>query len=284
MRWIMNEQSGTNDTSRPYIHGRSEREAERLSDQADTLTRILHHDTRYPDGCRVLEAGCGVGAQTAILSAHSPGAVITSVEISPESLRIARRRIRDLDIRTVELVSGDIFTLPFRECTFDHIFICFVLEHLRNPCSALQKLCSLLKTGGTITVIEGDHGSAFFHPDSPYAQETIRTLVSLQAESGGDACIGRRLYPLLKEAGFSDAAVSERMVYVDSGKPDLVEGFTRKTFIAMIEGVREEALSHDMISEAAWERGIADLHRTTGPDGTFCYTFFKGTGVKGIAL
>lgn len=277
----MDRQTNTHDISRPYIHGRSEREAERLSDQADTLTRILHHDTRYPDGSWVLEAGCGVGAQTAIIAAHSPGAAITSVEISPESLRIARKRLRDLDIITVELVNGDIFTLPFRECAFDHIFVCFVLEHLKNPLSALAKLSSLLKTGGTITIIEGDHGSAFFHPDSPYAQDTIRTLVSLQAENGGDACIGRRLYPLLKEAGFSDAAVSERMVYVDAGKPDLVEGFTRKTFIAMVEGVREEALARKMMTQAAWEKGIADLERTTEADGTFCYTFFKGTGTKG---
>jgi hypothetical protein len=28
-----------------------------------------------------------------------------------------------------------------------------------------------------------------------------------------------------------------RMVYVDSNRPDLVDGFTRKTFTAMIEGV-----------------------------------------------
>ncbi len=277
----MSGQKETQDMSRPYIHGRSKREAERLSDQADTLTRILHHDTRYPHGCRVLEAGCGVGAQTAILSAHSPGATITSVEISPESLRIARWRMRELHIKTVDLVNGDIFTLPFRESAFDHIFVCFVLEHLHNPRSALLKLRSLLKTGGTITIIEGDHGSTFFHPDSPFAQETIRTLITLQAEKGGDACIGRRLYPLMKEAGFSDAAVSERMVYVDAGKPDLVEGFTRKTFIAMVEGVREEALARGLVSQTAWEKGIADLERTTEADGTFCYTFFKGTGTKG---
>ncbi len=32
------------------------------------------------------------------------------------------------------------------------------------------------------------------------------------------------------------------MVYVDASKPELVEGFTLKTFTAMIEGVREAAL------------------------------------------
>src|SRR5208283_4022841 len=66
-----------------YVHGYSEREAERLSDQARTLTSLLHHDIRYPDGSRVLEAGCGTGAQTVILARNSPGAEITSIDISP---------------------------------------------------------------------------------------------------------------------------------------------------------------------------------------------------------
>lgn len=267
--------------SRPsYVHGRSEKEAERLLDQAGTLTDILHHDTYYPPGSRVLEAGCGVGAQTIILGNHSPGAVITSVEISPDSIRKAQEKIQRHKINTIDLINGDIFNLPFHEESFDHIFVCFVLEHLRDPLVALQKLRSLLLPGGTITVIEGDHGSAFFHPDSVDAQETIRCLVRLQAAGGGDACIGRRLYPLLKEGGFTDLSVSARLVYVDASRPDLVEGFTKKTFIAMIEGARDQALGSGMITLPDWEKGIDDLFRTTKADGTFCYTFFKAVGIK----
>ena len=46
------------------------------------------------------------------------------------------------------------------------------------------------------------------------------------------------------------------MVYVDASHPELVDGFIRKTFTAMIEGIREPAPE---------------------PDGVFCYTFFKGS-------
>jgi cyclopropane fatty-acyl-phospholipid synthase-like methyltransferase len=69
-----------------YVHGYDDREARRLTDQADTLVELLHHDTRYPPGERVLEAGCGVGAQTVTLAANSPGAAITSIDISAPSL------------------------------------------------------------------------------------------------------------------------------------------------------------------------------------------------------
>ena len=131
-----------------------------------------------------------------------------------------------------------------------------------------------------MTVIEGDQGSTYFHPDSRAAQMAIQCLVELQRLAGGNALIGRRLYPLMVEAGLEAIHVSPRMVYVDSSKPDLVDGFTRKTFTAMIEGVRESAIAADITDPEAFDAGVRDLHRTAEADGVFCYTFFKGVGEK----
>ena len=126
-------------TDTRYVHGYSERENERLSDQAQALTALLHDDTRYPAGSRVLEAGCGIGAQTVILAKNSPDAVITSVDISPESVRRAESRAREEGITNVVFRAGDICSLPFPPGSFDHIFICFVLEHLADPQRALRR-------------------------------------------------------------------------------------------------------------------------------------------------
>ncbi len=266
--------------TRNYVHGYAERESRRLFDQAATLTDILHADTAYPAGSVVLEAGCGVGAQTVILAANSPGARIVSVDISDRSLSAARGLAAAEGFRNVAFVRADIGNLPFPPASFDHVFVCFVLEHLPDPVAALLRLKAALKPGGTVTLIEGDHGSTFFHPDSPEARRIIECLVEIQARAGGDALIGRRVYPLLAEAGFRDVRVSPRMVYVDATRPALVEGFTRNTFIAMIEGVREKALSLGLADRQVWERGIGGLRRTAAPDGVFCYTFFKGVGVR----
>ena len=43
-----------------YVHGYDSRENVRLQDQASTLVDLLHGDTCYPAGSRVLEAGGGV--------------------------------------------------------------------------------------------------------------------------------------------------------------------------------------------------------------------------------
>ena len=263
-----------------YVHGYHEHEAERLGDQASTLSDLLHHDTGYPPGSRVLEAGCGVGAQTVILARNSPGASITSVDISPDSLHKARAAVESEGIVNVTFRQADIFNLSFADESFDHVFLCFVLEHLREPVKALGELRRVLKTGGSITVIEGDHGSAYFHPESMEALQTIQCLVDLQARAGGNSMIGRQLFPLLSEADFGEVRVSPRVVYVDSSRPSLVEGFTRKTFIAMVEGVKAQAVAAGFMDEAAWDRGIAALCRAAEPAGTFCYTFFKGIGIK----
>jgi ubiquinone/menaquinone biosynthesis C-methylase UbiE len=263
-----------------YVHGYDPRENERLEDQAGTLVELLHSDTRYPPGSTVLEAGCGVGAQTVTLAQRSPEARFTSVDVSAESLAGAERKAREAGLTNVELQQADIFDLSFDAESFDHVFVCFVLEHLPQPVQALEILRGLLRPGGTITVIEGDHGSAYFHPDSSVAQAAIQCLIDLQRDAGGDSLIGRRVYPLMVEAGFEDVSVSPRMVYVDSSLPELVEGFTLKTFTAMVGGVRGPAIAAGMTDAERFDAGIRDLERTAEADGTFSYTFFKGVGAK----
>ena len=80
-----------------YVHGYDHRENIRLQDQASTLVELLHSDTFYPAGSRVLEAGCGVGAQTSTLARNSPDALITSVDISEVSATEAKRKQRRKD-------------------------------------------------------------------------------------------------------------------------------------------------------------------------------------------
>jgi ubiquinone/menaquinone biosynthesis C-methylase UbiE len=263
-----------------YVHGYDQRENIRLQDQALTLVELLHSDTCYPAGSRVLEAGCGIGAQTITLARNSPDAHFISIDISASSVAEARKKVENSGFSNISFQQGDIFKLPFKPESFDHIFVCFVLEHLSQPVEALNCLKNLLKAGGTITVIEGDHGSTYFYPDSETAHKAIQCQVELQKKAGGNANIGRELYPLLNAAGFAAIRVSPRMVYVDSSKPHLVEGFTKNTFTAMIEGVRESSVAEGLIDEKTFDDGIRGLYRTTETDGVFCYTFFKGVAVK----
>jgi ubiquinone/menaquinone biosynthesis C-methylase UbiE len=266
--------------SNKYVHGYSEREALRLNDQAATLVDIIHNDSIFPKDSLVLEAGCGVGAQTKIIAKKNPDSNFISVDLSEDSIKEAKGMIKTLGIDNVELKQADIYNLPFKDLTFDSVIICFVLEHLHNPMQALNELKRVLKKGGTIVAIEGDHGSTFFYPDSKYASSAINCLIQLQKQNGGNSNIGRELYPLFKSIGFLDISVSPRMVYVDASRPQLVEGFIKNTFTAMIEGISEKAIQQGIVDSLAFKKGIKDLYRTAELDGVFCYTFFKGFGTK----
>lgn len=262
-----------------YVHGYESAESRRLADQATTLEALLHHDTAFLPGSEVLEAGCGVGAQTVPLLRNSPDARLTCLDISAASLAAAEARVQAAGQPLPTFRQGDLRSLPFPDASFDHVFICFVLEHLADPAAALIELRRVVRPGGSFTVIEGDHGSTLFHPDDPSAQAAIRCQIALQRSAGGDAELGRRLYPLLAAIGLRDLRVSPRQVYVDASRPHLVDGFIRKTFTSMVAGVRADAIRAGLTDEAAFDAGIRALLRTAEPDGVFCYTFLKATGL-----
>ena len=273
-----------------YVHGYRDEESRRLRDQASTLADLLHNGLTIPAGSRVLEIGCGVGAQTHELVARHPGITLVCLDRSAVSLATARARLGPA-IRAgadVTFVERDLMDLPSEPATddglvaagsYDHAFVCFVLEHLEDPAGALRRARALLRPGGTVTVIEGDHGSTHFHPEAAAAREVIDAQVRLQAAAGGDAMIGGRLHPLLTDAGFDDVSTEPRVVLVDGSRPDLADGFIRRTFTAMVAGVRQQALVAGLMTPERFDEGIAALHRTAEPDGMFSYTFFRATAV-----
>lgn len=263
-----------------YVHGYTERESTRLEDQAKTLTKLLHHDSVWDEGSYILEAGCGIGSQTKIITSQNPYCKFLSIDISENSLVQAKAMANSKGLKNVDFQKANILELPFANESFDHVFVCFVLEHLPDYKLALSELKRVLKMNGTLMLIEGDHGSTYFHPDSIEAHKAIQCLVDLQQQHGGDANIGRKLYPILDDAGFKNIKVTPRVVYADDSRPEMVEGFTKNTFAAMIEGVRRDVLQNRLMDEYEFDKGIADLYKAAEKGGVFCYTFFKGFAIK----
>jgi ubiquinone/menaquinone biosynthesis C-methylase UbiE len=263
-----------------YVHGYSKTETKRLNDQADILESLLYYDINFSDNSHVLEIGCGVGAQTVRLLKRNKSIQLTSIDISQESLAAAKSKILPEDQGRVHFQQVDIYRDQLVASQYDYVFFCFILEHLRDPLLALSIAKEYLKPGGVLYIIEGDHGSFCCHPWCTEIDDVVSCLVTLQQQKGGDSTIGRRLYPLAVQAGYTNVSVEPVPVYVDSSNPDRVEGFSKNTFTAMVEGVKEEAIQSGLIDSGRWERGIQGLHRATKEDGTFYYSFFKARGIS----
>lgn len=259
-----------------YVHGYSAREAERLADQAAILRPLLHDGVAFPGGGLVFEPGCGTGRQTAALLAAHPDIRVLAMDIDEGQLAEARAALGGSPC--VTFCQGDVRTADLAPGSADHAFLCFLLEHLTDPGAALAAVRRVVKPGGRVVVVEGDHGSCRFHPETPAARRVWDTLPDSQRALGGDPDIGRRLYGLLSAAGFSSIAVEPRLVYADAGRPALRDGFVHRIIVPMVEGARERALAAGSLTPEDWERGLRDLRATgAGVEGAFCYTFFRAT-------
>ena len=263
-----------------YVHGHTPEESIRLVKQAKPLEKLFHEDLSFLPGQKVLEAGCGVGGQTVLLAQNWPDTEFVSIDIQESFIEHAKLRIQEANLKNVRFKHADIMALPFEKESFDHIYVCFVLEHLTDPLKALVNLKSVLKNGGSITIIEGDHDLFCCHPKYEDASRVVDCLTALQASHGGNALIGRQLYPLVKKAAFSRLSVTPKLMYVDASRPDLVEEFSKITFIGMIEEIKDQALAHNLINLEEWQKGIDALYRSTEADGTLCYTYFKAHAFK----
>jgi ubiquinone/menaquinone biosynthesis C-methylase UbiE len=264
-----------------YVHGYTSRETQRLLEQSLILEDLLHTGTSYVKGEKVLEAGCGVGAQTRILARRNPAAIFECIDISKESIEQARGVAGEEGIENVCFEQADLYSLSYKPDSFDHVFVCFVLEHLPDPAIALKIFKRILKPGGSITLIEGDHGSGFWTPETARSRLAWKGLVDSQLELGHDPNIGRRVYPLLKNAGFVIRDVSPRWVYADQSNSVLLNGVINQIIAPMVYSAEKQVLGSAYLQQEDWERGLADIREVARhPEGTFFYTWFKGVGVK----
>jgi len=252
-----------------------------LLEQSLILEDLLHTGTHYQEGSKVLEVGCGIGAQTRILSRRNPGAFFYSLEISEESINKARE-LADRDrITNVEFIHSDLYEHTLEPESYDHIFVCFVLEHLHAPGDALNIFYKALKKGGTITLIEGDHGSGFWTPETNESRIAWDGLIHSQRELGHDPNIGRRVYPLLHDAGLSVTDVSPRWIYADQSNHKLLDGVINQIIVPMVFSAEGQILASKLMDKDTWKRGLKDIEEVANhPEGTFFYTWFKGVGLK----
>ncbi|TET84002.1 MAG: class I SAM-dependent methyltransferase [Candidatus Nealsonbacteria bacterium] len=75
-----------------------------------------------PDGCKVLDVGCGYG-RNAIFLRDKKGCNIVGVDFAPPLLKYAKNM-------GIKVVQADACYLPFRDASFDYLISLFVLQHL----------------------------------------------------------------------------------------------------------------------------------------------------------
>jgi len=116
---------------------------------ADIVMRL------FPQGLagrRILDAGCGTGEILTSLARAFPTSHVTGVDLSPESLRLARWLVDHLELTNVELEEGNLLDLPVDLQSFDLITSMGVLHTLADPAEGLRRLAERIAPGGYLVV------------------------------------------------------------------------------------------------------------------------------------
>ncbi|HEY9667170.1 MAG TPA: class I SAM-dependent methyltransferase, partial [Coleofasciculaceae cyanobacterium] len=98
----------------------------------------------------ILDAGCGAGYKTLVLATANPGAKIIGIDLSEQSLELARKRFQYHGIKNAEFHQLSIYDLPSLGLTFDYINCDELLYLFPEPAVALMAMKSVLKPQGII--------------------------------------------------------------------------------------------------------------------------------------
>ncbi len=101
-------------------------------------------------GKRLLEIGCGLGTDLAEFARN--GALVTGIDLSPQSLELARRRF-ELEGLPGKFLVADAEQLPFPDASFDAVYSFGVLHHTPNIERAIAEIHRVLIPGGELIVM-----------------------------------------------------------------------------------------------------------------------------------
>lgn len=96
-----------------------------------------------------VEIGCGAGHLSEFLSKYFK--TVTSFDLSPKSVKLAKKLAKQRNINNVQFFEADLFKKKFNT-KFDYVLCSGVLHHTGQPYEGFQKICTLLKDNGIITV------------------------------------------------------------------------------------------------------------------------------------
>ncbi|MCU0767471.1 MAG: class I SAM-dependent methyltransferase [Gammaproteobacteria bacterium] len=226
-----------------YIHTYTADEQARLVDQAAVLERYVHPGMTFASGASVLEIGCGVGAQMAVVLRRHPAVRVTGIDLAGVQLATARRVLETpLRAGIATLVQGSGLALPFAAESFDAVYLVWVLEHVGAAgVPLLREAARVLRPGGRLWCTEVFNGGLRIAPESPALTAYWREFNALQRELGGDPDVGVRLADLALAAGLEVEALDDVSAQLDARVRGLAarREFLRSWRELLLSGARE---------------------------------------------
>jgi len=245
-------------SSDTYIHGTDPTEQDRLAALNRMTNRAFIEFLAVPVSGRVLEVGSGLGLLAAEVAGAADGVCVWGVERSTDQIAAAVRHPH------VTYVRGDAHHLDFPDATFDLAYARYVLEHVADPLQVLREMRRVTGPGGRVAACENDVSLFRVDPPCPAFEQVFAAFQQLQATLGGDSLVGRRLYRLFREAGFSQIELSVQPEVHWHGSPGFAAWM--QNIITIVEGAREGLVKVGLSDDSEISAAIAELAAAAARD------------------
>ena len=150
-----------------------------------------------PPTARVLEVGCSFGHQSFLFTRHF--AHVTAVDLSPESIDLARRRATRWDVGNVRFEVADAEHLDlFTAASFDAVFCFSTLRFCPRPEAALKEFARVARPGAPVV-------ADFPNADCPWYGPLKRSL-QIEGHIHDRLFTARESEALLRSAGLGTIA------------------------------------------------------------------------------
>ena len=219
-----------------YLHGRGEPEVQRLE-----LQNRLFRDQIDPGNLAELgithlfEPGCGYGIQTEDLLTRFPHLKITACDIFKPCVDEAQNRLSSIDIQRWRVLNDDVCGLQHvDEGACDGAFVCFTLEHTKDPAASLREIIRVLKPQSPVVFREVFQDTLLLNPACPAAIGVWNAMLDFQIEIGGHPNIGGDLSALLPHEGFEDIDFSFTDAVMFGGKHDPTRLYIIADFLKLL--------------------------------------------------
>ena len=260
-----------------YLHGYSETERERLHRQARFLEPMVHDRLPFRRRRRLLEVGCGVGAQTEILLRHFPELQVTGVEINDAQIAEARRFLATVPwaVGRYQVTKADATRLEFAPESFDAAFLCWILEHVRDPARVLGEVRRVVMPGAPVVCSEVLNATLFLDPYSPATLRYWMAFNDHQLSLGGDPFVGAKLGNLLQSVGFRDVQTDVRSFHLDNRAPveraEMLAYWSDLLLSGAESLIQANKISSDVVARMTEE--LTEVGRN--PNAVFFYAFVQ---------
>lgn len=175
----------------------------------DNRSLAVDYATLVPllkNGMRVLDVGCGTGAiSNGIAKLVGPAGSVTGIDNTEKFIVSGSESYKET--ANLKLIHHDLFSFDETE-KFDLIVSARTLQWLNNPVEALQKMKTLLKPGGMVSILDYNHEKLEWLPQPPESMQLFYdTFLKWRADAGMNNHIADDLPGYFAGAGFTDIEV-----------------------------------------------------------------------------